>query len=831
MTTDPPARSGRIAVGLWLAAIAFSLFQVSQARFVADLSMFLPEAPTEEQRLLVDQLRDGALTRMVFIGIGGADAATRARLSAALKKKLETGTRYGTGTGQVLGTGEPGAPVPHLSQVPVPYLAPVFVSVANGQGSGFEKERELLLAHRYVLSPNVKPERFTVEGLREAVAETVDLLASPAGMLVKSLVTRDPTAEMLAVIERLRPEGGPQMVAGVWASKDGERALLVARTRAKGSDTDAQARAVAAIEEAFRQARDEIGPPTGAATAASRTQATLVVTGASVFAVKSREMIKRDVEVLAFASLGLVAGILLAAYRSPLALGLGLIPVVSGALAGVAAVALGYGAVHGITLGFGTTLIGEAIDYSIYLFVQSERSRAVGGAEWVRGFWPTIRLGVLTSITGFAALLFSGLPGLAQLGLYSIAGLVAAALVTRFVMPALLPARLQLRDLTPLGARLLRVVASLARLRWLVLVVAVAAAAVVATRERLWDADLASLNPITAEDREHDLRMRADLGAADARTLIVARGASADAAIAAAERVGERLDALVAAGKLGGYESPARALPSSATQRTRRESLPPGPELRERLARALTQSPLPATRLGPFIEDVERARAAPPLTREALAGTAFEAALDGLLFQDGMGRWNAIVGLRPTAEGRLDADAARAAAGADALVVDVKAEADRLYSGYFQRALAVSAIGLAAIVLLLFLALRDARRVARVMAPLAAGVLAVAAFHALAGTRLNLLHLVGLLLVVAIGSNYALFFDRMAGTDASAARTLASIALANLTTVSSFGVLALSRIPVLHAIGSTVALGAFITLVFAAMLTPRGLQSAQARDL
>jgi predicted exporter len=54
--------------------------------------------------------------------------------------------------------------------------------------------------------------------------------------------------------------------------------------------------------------------------------------------------------------------------------------------------------------------------------------------------------------------------------------------------------------------------------------------------------------------------------------------------------------------------------------------------------------------------------------------------------------------------------------------------------------------------------------------------------------------------------------------DASNARTLASLALANITTVASFGILSLSAIPVLNAIGSTAALGAFCTLVFAAML-------------
>jgi len=83
-------------------------------------------------------------------------------------------------------------------------------------------------------------------------------------------------------------------------------------------------------------------------------------------------------------------------------------------LAGVAAVALGFDAVHGITLGFGVTLIGEAVDYSIYLFIQ-------GAVHWRHAVWPTIRLGVLTSICGSPR---SCRPRFwpAQLGLYSVTG-------------------------------------------------------------------------------------------------------------------------------------------------------------------------------------------------------------------------------------------------------------------------------------------------------------------------------------------------------------------------------------------------------------------------
>jgi len=50
---------------------------------------------------------------------------------------------------------------------------------------------------------------------------------------------------------------------------------------------------------------------------------------------------------------------------------------------------------------------------------------------------------------------------------------------------------------------------------------------------------------------------------------------------------------------------------------------------------------------------------------------------------------------------------------------------------------------------------------------------------------------------------------------------LASLLLANLTTVASFGLLAASSIPVLHAIGIVVAPGALLSLAFSAALLPR----------
>jgi predicted exporter len=769
-------RRSRAAIALWVAALAACAWQVLHTRFVADLSLFLPSAPTKTQELLVEQLRDGALSRLMLAGISGADAAERARLSRVVGEKLAKDPR--------------------------------FAFVGNGAGGGFERERAWIVEHRYALSPNVTPERFTAAGLRAAIDETLDLLASPAGLLVKALVPRDPTGETLAVLERLKPGDEPRRAEGVWTSPDGSRAVLIARTRASGSDIDAQAEAMAAVQAAFDAAQPKA--------------ATLELTGPGVFAVRSRALVRHDVERLAIVSLALVATILLVVYRSPTTLLLGLVPVASGALAGVTAVSLGFGVVHGITLGFGTTLIGEAVDYSIYLFVQRD-SGGESDDGWVARYWPTIRLGVLTSIAGFSALLFSGLPGLAQLGVYSITGLVAAAAVTRFVLPSLLPAGWRIRDLTPWGERLARITASLARARWIPAIAAVVAVAILAMHwGRLWDRDLANLNPIGAADRKLDMELRNSLRASDARHMIVVTGRDDEAVLEEAERVGGALDRLVADKRLGGYDSPARFLPSLRTQRERLAALPTEAQLRSRLRAALAGSPLRPEKLEPFIADVERARQAAPAAREDVRGTAIDAALEGMLLRSRDGRSRAIIGLRAPANGAIDAAAVRASLGQGAgeiLLLDLKGEVDQLYGSYFQRALTASAVGVVVIVLLLFASLRDAARVGAVMAPLAAGVLVVAAGHALAGSALGLLHLVGLLLVVAIGSNYARFFDKLSSRDAPPTpRTLASLALANATTVASFGVLAASSIPVLHALGSTVAPGALVTLLFAASL-------------
>ncbi len=786
-----------LPVALWGVLMALAALVVAHARYRADLSAFLPRSPSPLQQLLVQQLSNGPASRLILIGIDGADPSTRARVSQQLTAALRAQSQ--------------------------------FLTVSNGEAGGERQDQAFAFAHRYQLSDTVTPERFSVTGLRAAIGDSLALLASPAGLLERALFQQDPTGETLQVIGQLDSGAAPRESAGVWSSPDGQRALLIAQTRASGADIDAQQRAIAAIHAAFERS-------VGAGAAPGAQPLRLRLTGPGVFSVQSRDTIKSEAVRLSLLSTALIVALLLSAYRSPSTLLFGLLPVVSGALTGVAAVALGFGVVHGITLGFGITLIGESVDYPVYLFVQS------GGSHHSAVLWPTIALGALTSLCGFATLLPSTFPGLAQLGLYSVAGLVVAAAVTRWVLPPLLPRRgLMMADLAPVG-EWMRALLARVRLPWpLALALVLACAAVLAThRAHLWNHDLAALSPLPAAQLRLDAQMRSQLGAPDVSNLVLISAPGEQQVLGLAEAAGERLDALARAGVISGYDSPARYLPSRATQSARLASLPDAAELQSRLALATRGLPLVPGALMPFVRQVQQARQAGPITRQALQGTALGVALDALLWPQGT-QWQALMPLHPpsAAGGQIDVARVRAAlatlAPRQLQVVNTRVQADALYDSYLVAALRLSLWGLAAIVLLLAIALRSAVRVARVLVPLLLSVLVIAAAFALAGIPMTILHLIGMLLIVAIGSNYALFFDRSAADhDRRAAdrdrgglpRTLASLLLANASTVLGFGVLATSSVPVLNALGRTVAPGTLLALWLAGLLAPRSLFEA-----
>ena len=768
----------RLALALlWLAALLCLAWMIGQRLHLSgDLRAFMPAAQTPAQKLLIDELGEGPGSRLLLVALSGADPETLAAQSQALRGQLSANA--------------------------------TFSLVANGADNGLDAIPERLRPYRYLLSPTLDDNAMDASFLRSELQARVQDLGSPAAGLIEPLLPADPTLETLKLAESWQPANAPQQLHGVWFDRDGTQALLALETRAAGFDPTAQQAAVTAIHAAFDAIRGDSG-------------ARLAMSGPGAFSVEIGTRTEREARWIGLVdTIGLVL-LLWIAYRSWRAPLLGVLPLASAGLAGLGVVALLFTSVHGITIAFGFTLIGVAQDYPVHLF--SHQRRGVDPRDSARALWPTLATGVVATCIAYLTFFVSGVDGLMQLAVFTIAGLATAALTTRFWLPTLLgsahdgwlqhdPARSQRIS------RLWQQIARLPQPRVALVVVALLALATITFAPGpFWQNDLSKLTPVPADALALDARLRGELGAPDVRHVLALERDDVETALQAAEQLQQALQPLVADGRLEGFDIASRYLPSAATQRARQARLPSSATLQGMLDNALSTSPFRADVFAPFIADVATAKGAAPLTRDDLASTALAARIDGLLLRrdDHATALASLSGITDLAA------VSRVAQANGAQLLDLKQASESLVAAYRGRVLAALALAALLLAATVWLALRSTRRTLRVLLPMTLTTLVVLALLRACGIELNLFHLVALILAAGLGLDYALFFEHAGDNRDEQLRALHAIIVCSLMTLLVFSLLALSSIPVLRAIGTTVALGVLCNFVLA-LLVARG---------
>jgi len=757
-----------LAALAWLAILALcGMYAAGHLQVSGDLRKFMPDARTPAQKLLLDELGEGPGARLLMVALSHATPEQLARQSSALRERLKAD--------------------------------PAFVLVANGEQAGLDAIPARLLPYRYLLGGQAPA--LHADALRDALQERVQDLGSPAGELIEPLLARDPTLQTLQVARSLQPVRAPQRIEGVWFDRSGTQALLVLQTRAAGFDPSGQQVALDALHAAF----DAVSAGSG-----SRIE----VSGPGAFSVKIGARTSREASTIGtIDTVGMVI-LLLLAYRSWKAPILGFLPLATAGMAGLLAVVALFDGVHGITLAFGFTLIGVVQDYPIH-FLSHHRP---GVSAWrnARALWPTLGTGVASTCIAYLTFLFSGVDGLKQLAVFTIAALATAALATRYALPALVdPATRDLAD-SPRLDRAWQLIERLPRPRASLLLLAVACVlAIWQAPGAFWQNDLSRLTPVDAADLQRDAQLRSELGAPDVRYVLTIGGSDAEQVLQRSEALRPWLEGEVQAGRLQDYDLAARYLPSVALQRERQRALPPAAQLQADLQAAVAGSPFLPDAFSPFLADVEAARQATPLRPQDLAGSPLATPVDGLLLHGHDGA-TALVSLSG-----LDDPAAfaREAQARGAILMDLKQASESLVAAYRARLLVALAVAGLLLVITVGIALRSARRMRRVLLPMMLTTLVVLAVLRLAGVELNMFHLIGLILSAGLGLDYGLFFEHAGEGRQDQLRTLHGLVVCSVMTVLVFALLALSSIPVLRAIGTTVALGVVCNFVLALLVS------------
>ena len=738
-------------------ACGFLVSRVVQVR--SDLADFLPTGRTAAARFMVSELRTGAAASVILIGLDGAAPAELARISQAMDRALAA-------SGQ-------------------------FDIVSNGQQGLSESDEAYLFAHRYLLAP---PQDFSTPALHADFESLLRQLQSSMAPLASQLGVADPTGAVQALMAGWIGASRMRLLDGVWFAGNRDRALILAKTRAGGMDVTAQDQVATAIADAFAAAQ-----PAGA---------TYVAAGPAVFARDAARSIRADVELLSSLSAALVALLLLWRFRSLMVVVAIAVPILLSLAAAALAVQFVFGFVHGIALGFGMTMLGVTVDYPVLLIGHRKQGEAAGGT--LRRIGQAFALAVITASLGVTGMALSGFPGLSQLGVFSVVGILTAALATRFILPRLIVAA----DLAPVAAgdpvRLLRL-EGLRRWRLAGLLPVLAAALFLAViGGPRWETDLDNLSPVPAASRALDQQLRQEIGAPDVGQVAVIHGADPEAVLSREEALRPLVATLQRRGTITGAQDAADLLPSAAVQRARRAALPS--DLPARVAAAAAGLGFTADAFQPFLAAIAATRAMPPVTLADLSAPAIRARLDPLIFpRDGL--WYGLLAFQGV---RDPAALAAAFAGQpDTVFVDSRAETNQLVGGYTAQAWRwLGASALAALVALL-IGLRDPARVLRIAGAIAATLLVTVALLTAAGVRLSLLHIVAVQFVAGVGLDYALFFARRQLDEEERARTLRTLATCNAMTLLTFGLLTVCRTPLLRDIGVTVATGALLAIIFA----------------
>ncbi|MDV6317784.1 hypothetical protein [Chromohalobacter sp. HP20-39] len=652
--------------------------------------------------------------------------------------------------------------------------------------------RAALDAYRYrLLTPEIR-QAIDANGGMSLVAPALKALFSP---VASPDPVRDPFGLLDAWLEertasRVTPRDGRLGV-----DIDGQRFdLLIGELAASPYAPDAQQRLTTALAD-FKAAHPE---------------ATLLRSGLIFHAAVGAEQAKHEISTIGLgALLGLIA-VLLVVFRSPRVLLALLLPLASGLLMALTLTLALFGSLHLLTLAFGASLIGIAIDYALHL--QSHRAIA-GRAFQLRALLPGLTLGLVSSLVAYLAQTLTPLPGLRQMAIFAALGLLGAWLSVVLWLP-----RLRL-PVSPATARLATRWERLTRAPWRLTPGWVGVAVVILVTICIWrlhsDDSLRLLSSSPAALLEQERIVQRHLGNDTGTHYLLVRGDDEAALLSRLDALHAPLERLQRQGVISGHVDLADSVPPPSRQNANLERV-----------KRLYQAPLETlfTRAGLPETLAERARArldaSPVLDVATWLDTPLGEAQRRLwLGKTDNGGVAATVVLQGVEDGAGEAPLRALAESTPGVTYIDRIERLSGLLGELRTHIA-EWLALGLILLSTALTLRYRRRTWRVLLPPLGATLIVLTSFAVAGIPLNVFSQLGLLLVLGIGLDAGIF---NAEHPRQAAAWLA-ISLSTLTSLLAFGLLAFSATPALHYLGLTclIGLAAVWGLVYLLRSGPRG---------
>ncbi|MGB8600656.1 MAG: MMPL family transporter [Rhizomicrobium sp.] len=738
--------------------------------FRADLMALVPREQSDPAAARASNTAINFLSRRVVLLVGHLDRTQARRAATALTATLEKSGQFHAATG-----GLDSAKLKAIGTAYYPYRA----------GLLSRNDRSLLQANKgQVLTEQALAQVYGVGGMASAA-----LLKNDPFLLLPHFLTSLPVPQSQLTLDNglLSVHDGGQnwvLISGVMAGEP------------YGLDT--QKRFTGLVDTAVAQQRQ------------AQPGLSVLRAGAVFYAKAGAATAMNETSAIGLLSVALTILLLIAAFRSVTPLILSLAVIAVGLLTAFSFSLWFWGQIHVLALLFGVSLIGVTVDYSLQYFSEIYAPDAGDAFTRMENVLPGITLGAITTAAGYLLLLLAPFPGLRQIAVFSVVGLVAAWLTVALWLPFLDRSQAS-RHAMPLQRPLAAIRnfwhSPSRRLQRMAALFVLVLACLIGLWRFHADDDVHNMQnlspPLVAEQKA----LQQHIGIRDESRFFVVYNNREEDMLQKEEALGRRLDSLIAYGQLGSYQSVAGYVPSLKTQTENRHLI------RDRLYKPYLSGTL-AT-LGLSAAPLMPAETAPGLTVDKLAGSMDF--LTVLRPQADTGGRVHIVTLQGVKAPAALANAARGIAGVK--LIDPGNDYSALFAKYRVRALALLALSILVMALILMPRYGLKRSLHVLLAPLIA-VAATPFLCALFGASFTFFDVIALVLVLSMAMDYAVFFAE--SNERRGPATHFAVTLSACTTIISFGFLAFSSVHAVHNFGLTMLVGVTLAL----LLTPMGKKPA-----
>lgn len=815
--------SSHYIIFLWLTIILCAvLYLVNSLHMQSNISFFLPEDSGSDKafldRVMKHQLTEGEAGKIILIAIKEKQASLSSASQIIASKQLAEANIKLT------------AKLKTNKQ---------FISVQNGQFTLSDLIIEPYFHYRYLLQTK-PPANFSSESLKHTFQQLLERLQLIPSSIEQKLFAEDPQMLWLSFLKQWQTQK-LQKHYGVWFDQSGKQSLLFIKTRAAAYDLQQQKENIETVELTLQQLIN------------NNPALTYTLTGAPIFALESKKSISTQIKTISVLASILLMIFLYWFFRSLKIIFLIGLPLACAILTGMTIVMLFDGFIHGITIAFGITIIGIAVDYPVHfyshiIFSSPTHKEKISQQTVILSIWPLLRLGLITTLIGFSAITLSDFSGLRQLGLFAMSGLLAAALVTRYILP-IIPIRTYQQTHAKNNA--FTVLLSLANyplskiIFQLSIILPVLALFYIASQHSiLWQNDLSAMSPVPQKQKQQDFELRKAMGLPELRYALILQAVTIEQVLQNSESLKVHLDELKAQEFISGYDMANLYLPSIKFQQAQQLTLPTENELKTRLNKILKNTPLSVDAFLPFIDSIKVSKQMQPLLAKSIltAQTGNNKSdfitdkIKVLLFESRMNQktdamhtklsssnnWTALIPLQGVLH---DFPIHKLQQNSNFAIhlLDLKTQTETMLSNYRNEALVLFSLGAILILAVLFSQHRKWSHLFFMAWPFIGAVLLTVASLLLMGYSLSIFHLVTLLLVIGLGIDYSIFMHAPTQTiikedinmTQSTEVSQVSVIICLISTLIMFGALSLSDLPVLKSIGLTASLGALYAFLLA----------------